>query len=171
MARLASKGLWIEPRCCARLPQERQTTDLLTVEQRATGSAHMTHRHYGLPVAEPRPTYSGPTRAAAWSGGAIVGAIIAAPGLTCQRLRRTAGCPRQTQRRGRGSHQNPLTAPSRSRMGSRSPCCASSMMRLATSCVAGSVRSTSLSSRTASSKAFLFYSLYWHGRILPTYKP
>jgi hypothetical protein len=34
----------------------------------------MTHRHYGLPVAEPRP---GPTRAAAWSGGAIVGAIIA----------------------------------------------------------------------------------------------
>ena len=37
----------------------------------------MTHRHYGIPVAKPRPTYSGPTRAAAWSGGAIVGAIIA----------------------------------------------------------------------------------------------
>jgi hypothetical protein len=38
----------------------------------------MTHRHYGVHVAKPRPTYSGPTRAAAWSGGAIVGAIIAA---------------------------------------------------------------------------------------------
>jgi hypothetical protein len=37
----------------------------------------MTHRHYGVPVAKPRPTYSGPTRAAAWSGGAIVGGIIA----------------------------------------------------------------------------------------------
>ena len=37
----------------------------------------MTHRHYGVPVAKPRPTYSGPTRAAAWSGGAIVGAMIA----------------------------------------------------------------------------------------------
>ena len=37
----------------------------------------MTHRHYGVPVAKPRPTYTGPTRAAAWSGGAIVGAIIA----------------------------------------------------------------------------------------------
>jgi hypothetical protein len=37
----------------------------------------MTHRHYGVPVAKPRPTYSGPTRAAGWSGGAIVGAIIA----------------------------------------------------------------------------------------------
>jgi hypothetical protein len=37
----------------------------------------MTHRHYGVPVAKPRPTYSGPTHAAAWSGGAIVGAIIA----------------------------------------------------------------------------------------------
>ena len=37
----------------------------------------MTHRHYGVPVAKPRPTYSGPTRAAAWSGSAIVGAIIA----------------------------------------------------------------------------------------------
>ena len=37
----------------------------------------MAHRHYGIPVAKPRPTYSAPTRAAAWSGGAIVGAIIA----------------------------------------------------------------------------------------------
>jgi hypothetical protein len=37
----------------------------------------MTHRHYGVPVPKPRPTYSGPTRAAARSGGAIVGAIIA----------------------------------------------------------------------------------------------
>jgi hypothetical protein len=37
----------------------------------------MTHRHYGVPVAKPRPTCSGPTRAATWSGGAVVGAIIA----------------------------------------------------------------------------------------------
>jgi hypothetical protein len=37
----------------------------------------MTHRHYGIPVAKPRPTYLAPPRAAAWSGGAIVGAIIA----------------------------------------------------------------------------------------------
>jgi hypothetical protein len=37
----------------------------------------MPHRHYGVPIAKRRPTYSGPTRAAAWSGGAIVGAIIA----------------------------------------------------------------------------------------------
>jgi hypothetical protein len=37
----------------------------------------MTHRHYGIPVAKPRRTYTGPTRAAARSGGAIVGAIIA----------------------------------------------------------------------------------------------
>jgi hypothetical protein len=36
----------------------------------------MTHRHYGIPVAKPRPTYLAPTRAAAWRGGAIVGAII-----------------------------------------------------------------------------------------------
>jgi hypothetical protein len=62
--------------CCARLPQKRQTTDLLTVEQRATESARMTHRHYGVPVAKPRPTYSGPTRAAAWSGGAIIASVI-----------------------------------------------------------------------------------------------
>jgi hypothetical protein len=37
----------------------------------------MPHRHYGVPTAKRRPTYSGPTRAAAWSGGAIVGGIIA----------------------------------------------------------------------------------------------
>jgi hypothetical protein len=37
----------------------------------------MTHRHYGVPVPKPRLTYSAPTRAAAWSGGAIIGAIIA----------------------------------------------------------------------------------------------
>ena len=37
----------------------------------------MTHKHYGIPVAKPRPTSSAPTRAAAWRGGAIVGAIIA----------------------------------------------------------------------------------------------
>jgi hypothetical protein len=36
----------------------------------------MTHRHYGLPVAKPRPSYSGPSRAAALSGGAIVGGIV-----------------------------------------------------------------------------------------------
>jgi hypothetical protein len=36
----------------------------------------MTHRHYGIPVAKPRPTYSAPPRAVAWRGGAIVGAII-----------------------------------------------------------------------------------------------
>ena len=37
----------------------------------------MTHRHYGLPAANPRPTYTEETRPAAWSGGAIVGAIMA----------------------------------------------------------------------------------------------
>jgi hypothetical protein len=65
------------PRCCARLPQERQITDLLGVTTTVTESGHMTHRHYGVPVPKPRLTYTGPTRAAAWSGGAIVGAIIA----------------------------------------------------------------------------------------------
>ena len=29
------------------------------------------------PRSKPRPTYTGPTRAAAWSGGAIIGGIIA----------------------------------------------------------------------------------------------
>ncbi len=37
---------------------------------------HMAHRHYGVPVAKPRPSYSGPTRAATLSGGAIVGGIV-----------------------------------------------------------------------------------------------
>ena len=37
----------------------------------------MTHRHYGVPVSEAAPDLLGPTRAAAWSGGAIVGGIIA----------------------------------------------------------------------------------------------
>jgi hypothetical protein len=37
----------------------------------------MPHRHYGVPIAKRRTTYSGPTRAAAWSGGTIVGGIIA----------------------------------------------------------------------------------------------
>jgi hypothetical protein len=37
----------------------------------------MTHRHYGIPVAKPRPTCSAPTRATAWSGSAIIGGIIA----------------------------------------------------------------------------------------------
>jgi hypothetical protein len=36
----------------------------------------MAHRHYGLPAAKPHPTYA-VNRAAAWSGGAIVGGIIA----------------------------------------------------------------------------------------------
>jgi hypothetical protein len=55
----------------------RQTTGLLAVTTTARGSAHMTHRHYGAPVPKPRPAYSGPTRAAAWSGSAIFGGIIA----------------------------------------------------------------------------------------------
>jgi hypothetical protein len=36
----------------------------------------MAHRHYGVPVAKPRPSYSGPARAATLSGGAIVGGIV-----------------------------------------------------------------------------------------------
>ena len=36
----------------------------------------MTHRHYGVPVAKPRPTYMGRTRAAAWSGGEFISAIV-----------------------------------------------------------------------------------------------
>ena len=36
----------------------------------------MAHRHYGVTVAKPRPSYSGPTRAATLSGGAIVGGIV-----------------------------------------------------------------------------------------------
>jgi hypothetical protein len=36
----------------------------------------MTHRHYGVPVAKPRPTYTGETRAAALSGGTIVVGVV-----------------------------------------------------------------------------------------------
>jgi hypothetical protein len=38
--------------------------------------AIMAHRRYGLPAAKPHPTYA-VNRAAAWSGGAIAGGIIA----------------------------------------------------------------------------------------------
>ena len=37
----------------------------------------MSHRHYGVPVAKPRPAYTGETRASALSSGAIIGGIIA----------------------------------------------------------------------------------------------
>ena len=37
----------------------------------------MTHRHFGVPVSKSRRTYTGETRATAWSGGAIVGGIVA----------------------------------------------------------------------------------------------
>ena len=76
MVRAAWRGL-LGPRCCAGLPQECQTTHLLTVEQRGDRKGTMPHRPYGIPIAKRRPTYSGPTRAAAWSGGAIVGGFIA----------------------------------------------------------------------------------------------
>jgi hypothetical protein len=36
----------------------------------------MTHRHYGVPVSKPHPTDTGPTRAAALSGGAFIGGIV-----------------------------------------------------------------------------------------------
>jgi hypothetical protein len=36
----------------------------------------MAQRHYGVPVAKPRPTHRGETCAAALSGGAIVGGIV-----------------------------------------------------------------------------------------------
>ena len=36
----------------------------------------MTHRHFGVPGSKSRRTYTG-HRAAAWSGGAIIGGIIA----------------------------------------------------------------------------------------------
>ena len=75
MARMVLKTVDL-PRCCARLPQECQTTDLLTVEQRGDRKGTMPHRHYGVPIAKRRPTYSGPTRAAAWSGGAIIASVI-----------------------------------------------------------------------------------------------
>jgi hypothetical protein len=36
----------------------------------------MTRRHYGVRVPKPRPTYTGPARAGAWSGSAFIGAIV-----------------------------------------------------------------------------------------------
>jgi hypothetical protein len=37
----------------------------------------MSHRHFGVPVSKYRRTYTGHRAAAAWSGGAIIGGIIA----------------------------------------------------------------------------------------------
>jgi hypothetical protein len=73
MARIALKGWAVD--CRAAAPSCLRNVKPY-VAQRPTGSAHMTHRHYGVRVPKPRPTYSGPTRAAAWSGGAIVGGIV-----------------------------------------------------------------------------------------------
>ena len=36
----------------------------------------MTRRHYGIRVPKPRPTYTGPARAGAWSGSAFMGVIV-----------------------------------------------------------------------------------------------
>ena len=36
----------------------------------------MTRRHFGVRVPKPRPTYTGPDRAGAWSGSAFIGAIV-----------------------------------------------------------------------------------------------
>jgi hypothetical protein len=36
----------------------------------------MTRRHYGIRVPKPRPTYTGPARAGAWSGSAFIAAIV-----------------------------------------------------------------------------------------------
>ena len=36
----------------------------------------MTRRHYGIRVPKPRPTYTGPARAGAWSVSAFIGAIV-----------------------------------------------------------------------------------------------
>jgi hypothetical protein len=36
----------------------------------------MTRRHYGVQVPKPRPTYTGPARAGAWSGSVFIGAIV-----------------------------------------------------------------------------------------------
>jgi asparagine N-glycosylation enzyme membrane subunit Stt3 len=36
----------------------------------------MTRRHYGIRVPKPRPTYTGPAGAGAWSGSAFIGAIV-----------------------------------------------------------------------------------------------
>ena len=63
-----SEGLWIGPRCCAALASG-------TPNHGATG-LHMTHRHFGVPGSKSRRTYTG-HRAAAWSGGAIIGGITA----------------------------------------------------------------------------------------------
>jgi hypothetical protein len=67
-ARIVLKGLWIGPRCCAALASG-------TPNHGAT-ALHMTHRHFGVPGSKFRRTYTG-HRAAAWSGGAIIGGIIA----------------------------------------------------------------------------------------------
>ena len=70
---MRSEGLWI---AALLRPPASGTPNHAPIEQRAIGSAHMAPRHYGLPAAKPHPTYA-VNRAAAWSGGAIVGAIIA----------------------------------------------------------------------------------------------
>ncbi|MFZ2139301.1 MAG: hypothetical protein WAV78_20610 [Xanthobacteraceae bacterium] len=67
MARIVLKGLWKDRAAAPRLPQERQTTEL---------PACTSHRHFGVPGSKARRTYTG-HRAAAWSGGAIIGGIIA----------------------------------------------------------------------------------------------
>jgi hypothetical protein len=36
----------------------------------------MTRRHYGIRVPKPRPTYTGPARAGAWSGSAFISVIV-----------------------------------------------------------------------------------------------
>ena len=36
----------------------------------------MTPRHYGVRVPKPRPTYTGPAGAGAWSGSAFIGAVV-----------------------------------------------------------------------------------------------
>ena len=36
----------------------------------------MTRRHYGIRVPKPRPTYTGPARAGAWSGSAFIATIV-----------------------------------------------------------------------------------------------
>jgi hypothetical protein len=70
---MRSEGLWI---AALLRPPASGTPNHAPIEQRAIGSAHMAHRHYGLPAAKPHPTYA-VNRAAAWSGGAIVCGIIA----------------------------------------------------------------------------------------------
>ena len=70
---LVDRAALLPPGC----PRNAKSHTYWVVEQQATGSAYMTHRHYGLPAANPRPTYTEETRPAAWSGGAIVGAIMA----------------------------------------------------------------------------------------------